>query len=123
MIMILCKSSVMPVTNNAATHHAQEKEKHAREDTHRRTILEVRVKSVGEERDKLFACAFVTHRVFTRLRCCILTIFSEYCGKMREIRTSDSFFNELFYDNQRQRETESGSKKGIMTKRRPFFLN
>lgn len=69
MIMILCKTSV---TNNVVTHRGQEKEKRAketREDTHRGTILGVRVKSVGKKRDKSFAflqrtvCIFVAHHV------------------------------------------------------------
>lgn len=46
-------------------------------DTHHGTILGVGVKSVGEKRDKSFAFAFVAHRMFTRLRYCILKIFFE----------------------------------------------
>lgn len=109
-VQILRKSSVMPVTNTAATHNGQEKKTHVREtreDTHRGTIFGVRVKTVGEKRDKSFACAF---SVFTRLRCCILKIFSEYCGKMHEIKSSDIFFNELFYGNLSNTEKRSVNK-------------
>lgn len=82
-----------------------------KQDTHRGTILGVRVKSVGEERDKLFACAFVAHRVFTRLRCYILNIFF---GILQEnVRDKHRiFFNELFYGNHNNRENKSeGLKK------------
>lgn len=69
--MILCKSLIISVTNNAVTHQGQErKKKHAKEDNSRG-----QVRNVGEKRDKAFACGFVAYRMFTRLRCFILKIF------------------------------------------------
>lgn len=68
-------------------------------DTHRRIILGVRVKSVGEERDKSFAFAFVARHVFTRLRRRTLGTFSKgWTEKSAHIReTARSFVRYHFF--------------------------
>lgn len=54
-------------------------------ETYRGIILEVGVKSVGEDQDKSFTCAFILCRVFTRLRdLCINDTLTKVRGKPRD---------------------------------------